>query len=463
MSKTFSAVLGRFYAVVRDRERNSIAARLVLGTSSTAFLKLFNSGAVFVTAVLLGRFLGVEQFGIYAYALSWITLLAVFARAGINTVIVRNIAVYHKENDWSRILGILRFGFLVVTVAGLLCAAVLMAAAWLLHGDAPAMRTALWLACIPLLMEALLVPMKSTQGGFQQITYAQLPLFFVTPATFLLLVVGVHTLTPLSLTGSDTILLRAAAIGMSLLVAVRLLRLGLAKAGRPQSLPRPVYHPRQWLASAAPMILVGSMFIVNSNADILMLGSIIGAEASGVYKAATRGAELVAFSLMVVNFPLGPLIARLHAAGDRTRLQRALSHSAQIAFIPAIVLAGLFILKGEWFLRLFGPEFAGQEGSMSLAILSIGQLVNVAAGAVAILLVMTKHEAQAARAMTIGAVLNIILNAILIPIAGLVGAAIATGISTIVWNILLITLAIRHLKLNPTVFPLHLLGAFNKI
>ncbi len=455
--------MDRFYAVVRNGDRNSIAARLVLGTSSTAFLKLFNSGAVFVTAVLLGRFLGVEQFGIYAYALSWITLLAVFARLGINTVIVRNIAVYHKANDWSRILGIFRFGFLVVTVGGLLCAAVLVVAAWLLHSDAPVMRTALWLACIPLLLEALLVPLKSAQGGFQQITYAQLPLFFVTPATFLLLVVGAYTLTPASLTGSDTILLRAAAIGMSLLVAVKLLRLGLKNAGRPQSLPRPVYHPREWLTSAAPMILVGSMFIVNSNADILMLGSIIGAEASGVYKAATRGAELVAFSLMVVNFPLGPLIARLHAADDRIRLQRALTHSAWVAFLPAIVLAALFILKGEWFLQLFGPEFASQEGSMSLAILSVGQLVNVAAGAVAILLVMTKHEAYAARAMTIGAVLNITLNAILIPIAGLIGAAIATGISTIVWNILLVSLALRHLNMNPTIAPLHLFGSIKKI
>lgn len=450
------------HTALRDREANGIATLLIRGTSGTAFVKLFDMAAIFATTVLLGRFLGVKEFGIYAYAISWITLLGVFAQAGIANVMFRNVAVYHQENDWARIRGMFRFSFLVVSVAGLFCAAVLAVIAWLLHNTELTMRNALWLACLPLLLKAFFVPLSGVQRGLQQVTYAQLPLFLIMPSAFLLMVVGMYTLTPFTLTGNDAILLRAAAIGVGLLGAIKLLSVGLKKAGGPQSLPRPIYQPRQWLASAAPMVLVGSMFLVNSNADILMLGSLVGAEAAGVYKAATRGAELVVASLVIVNVPLAPIVARLYAADDRIRLQLALTRCAQIAFVPAAIVAVLFIMKGEWFLQLFGTEFASHEGSLSLAILSIGQLFNAAAGSVAVLLIMTKHENYAARAMTISALLNVILNAILIPMAGLIGAAIATGISTIVWNLLLLVFALRHLKLNPAVVPLHLFGTLNK-
>lgn len=450
------------HAVLRDREGNGVAALLIRGTSGTAFVKMFDMAAVFAITVLLGRFLGVKEFGIYAYAISWISLLGVFAQAGIANVMFRNVAVYHQENDWARIRGMFHFSFLVVSVAGLLCATILATTAWLLHYDVPAMRNALWLACLPLLLKAFFVPLSGVQRGLQQVTYAQLPMFFIMPSTFLLMVAGIYTLTPLTLTGNDAILLRAAALGVGLLGAIKLLSVGLKKAGRPQSLPRPTYHPRQWLASAAPMVLVGSMFLVNSNADILMLGSLVGAEAAGVYKAATRGAELVTISLMVINVPLAPIIARLYATDDRIKLQRALTYCVHIAFIPATIVTVIFVMKGEWFLQLFGSEFASHEGSLSLAILSLGQLVNAAAGSVGVLLIMTKHEGYAARAMTISALLNIILNATLIPIAGLIGAAIATGISTVVWNLLLLAFALRYLKLNPAVVPLHLLGVLRK-
>lgn len=459
MIKTVIAIKNRLRTVLRDREQDTVAARLVRGTSGTAFLKMFDMATVFLTTILLGRFLGVQEFGIYAYAVSWVTLLGVFAKAGIDAVMFRNIAIYHQENDWARIMGMFRFGLLVVSVAGLICAVALAGLAWLLHGDAPSMRDALFLACLLLLLQALLIPLKAIQGGFQQVTYAQLPMFLIIPSTFLLMIVGIYVLSPVTLSGNHAILLRAVAVLIGIFAAIVLLYMGFNKAGRPQSLPRPVYESRQWLASAAPMVLVGSMFVVNSNADILMLGTLVGAEASGIYKAATRGAALVTLSLMIVNVPLQPLIARLYAAGDSIKLQRVLTRCTQIAFIPATMIAAVFILKGEWFLQLFGTDFATDEGGLSLAILSIGQLVNVASGSVAALLIMTKHESYAARALTVSAILNISLNAVLIPIAGLVGAAIATGISTIVWNLLLLAFAIRYLKLNPAVVPLRFSGA----
>jgi O-antigen/teichoic acid export membrane protein len=269
----------------------------------------------------------------------------------------------------------------------------------------------------------------------------------------LALVVGANALLPQSLSAEFSIALRVTAVAVSLMVAIVLLRTGIRSAGRPTPLPKPVYHPRTWLTSAAPLVLMGSMFMINANADILMLGSMSGPEAAGLYKAATRGAELLAFGVTVISVPLGPLLARLYAAGEIVRLQRELSRWARVAFVPAAALAVVFLAKGDWFLGLFGSEFSGREASAALAILTAGQLIHVAAGPVGLLLVMSGHERLAAKGLAVGATTNVFLNAVLIPTWGVRGAAVATACSTAIFALLLVAFAVRRLKLNPTVVP----------
>ena len=436
------------------RGETGIAAQLIRGVSGSGLLTIFNTLATFATAVLLARLLGTEGYGTYAYAISWITLLGVFAKAGIDRVMVRNIAVYHQAGDWAHIRGMLRFGLGLVSTAGLLCALAAAALAWLLHADAPAMRNALWVACLLLPLQAFTVPFGAVQSGLRQVVNAQLPVLLIVPLAFLLAIGVMYLLLPPpGFTADQALAARVAAVAIGLGAATLLLRRGLRQAGRPASLPKPQYQAGQWWRSAMPMVLMGSMFMVNANADILMLGSLVGPEAAGMYKAVTRGAELVTFGLMLVNTPLGPLLARLHAAKDRARMQRVLKLSVLAAFAPAAVVAAALILAGDWYLKLFGSEFQNPQAAASLAILSIGQLINVASGSVGLLLIMMQAERYVARVLTLSTALNILLNAALIPPLGLIGAAIATAVSTILWNLLLVVLVVRRFGLDPTVLP----------
>jgi O-antigen/teichoic acid export membrane protein len=235
------------------------------------------------------------------------------------------------------------------------------------------------------------------------------------------------------------------------MVAALLLQRGFTAAKRPQASPDAQYESRDWILRALPLLLMGSMFLVNSNADILMLGTLAGSEAAGLYKAASRGAELVVFSLMAVNVPLGPAMARLYAAGDTVLLQRTVTRWARMAFAPAAALAAMFVVWGAWFLGLFGAGFVKDEAYTALVVLSAAQLINVGTGPVGLLLIMTKNERLAALGVSIAAISNIVLNALLIPHWGLPGAAVATAVSTVAWNIALVFLVFRRLNLNPTV------------
>ena len=71
-------------------------------------------------------------------------------------------------------------------------------------------------------------------------------------------------------------------------------------------------------------------------------------------------------------------------------------------------------------------------------------------GPVGVTLYMTGHESIANRIFTASAVLNVILNFALIPRFGIVGAAVATSISLIAWNLGLWVVVRRRLKLRPS-------------
>jgi len=124
-----------------------------------------------------------------------------------------------------------------------------------------------------------------------------------------------------------------------------------------------------------------------------------------------------------------------------------LSSWALIAYsIP--VFAGI-VLGGEYLLAIFGEAYI--EGYEVLVVLSVGQLFNALAGPVGLVMTMTGHQLKSTYILSLAAVINIVLNVLLIPILGLVGAAYATAIVTVAWNLAMLMYVSSQLNLNPSV------------
>ena len=117
--------------------------------------------------------------------------------------------------------------------------------------------------------------------------------------------------------------------------------------------------------------------------------------------------------------------------------------------MPALLLV---FFGSEILVLFFGKEYA--QASTALSILAFAQLLNVGAGSVAMLLNMTDGEKIVAMGVGAALIINIILNWILIPLYSIQGAAIATGVSLIVWNVILVLSIRNRLNLRPTVFGL---------
>jgi O-antigen/teichoic acid export membrane protein len=122
---------------------------------------------------------------------------------------------------------------------------------------------------------------------------------------------------------------------------------------------------------------------------------------------------------------------------------------ARWLFFPALIVAIALGLGTDLVLGLFGEEF--KAARWETIILSCGQLVNVGAGSVGYLMQMTGHHRECAWVFCFSAVLNIIFNGILIPIFGILGAAIATTLCMALWNIWLHQLVVSKIGVRPSI------------
>jgi O-antigen/teichoic acid export membrane protein len=198
-------------------------------------------------------------------------------------------------------------------------------------------------------------------------------------------------------------------------------------------------------------LLAGSLHIVNNQTDVIMLGLLADPKDVGLYRVAQRGSELIIFSLTAVNMAIAPTVSQLYVQGDFERLQRIFSKSVRWIMVFSLPMALVLIFGGQYILRyVFGAEFV--SGRNALAVLACAQLVNAGMGSVGLILNMTGHEKDTARVLLMTAVLNILLNALLIPLYGILGAALATGFSLVLWNVVLHILVYRRTCLKAHFF-----------
>jgi len=424
--------------------QDTLRAHLVRGASGTFALKIASTGLVFITSLVLARILWAKGYGAYIYAISWVYLLSVPAVMGLATLLTREVARYKAQKDWGLIRGILRWSDQVVLIVSLGLMFLATGVVWLLGGHLePQIAISLWIAMLILPFLAFVSLRQGAMQGLGYVIAAQLPQMLVLPILFLILVGGLHF--AFDLNASLVVGMRALAAMIAFLIGA-----GLLKKHLPSSVKEALsdYHTRDWLRSMLPFLFVSTAGTINEQISIIMVGSMLGSEATGIFDVARRGAMLVSFILMAVNMPLAPIIARFYARGEKERLQRVVTKSARVALFGSLPIALGLIIFGRWVLLIFGREFMG--GSAVLAILCSGQLVNVGMGSVGLLLNMTGHERDTARGIGIAAAVNMALNVILIPLWGIEGAAIATATSLIIWNIILLMRVREKLGLNST-------------
>jgi O-antigen/teichoic acid export membrane protein len=424
----------------------SLQKFLAKAIAGTFGLRVVNACLVYFNSFLLARLLGAEGFGLYSYAGAWTYLLLIPSALGIEGLILREVAIYQTRSQWNLTKGLLQWSDKIVFLNSIAIAIITALGFWLfLPPENTEMLWVMTIALIAVPADALSRLRQPAMRAIGSIVTGQLPETIISPSLFSLLLLLLVFWQGNNLNASEAVSIKAVVAIISCIVGAILLQVRLSPEVKKA---RPNYQPKLWLKSSLPMLLIGSMYVVNSQTDTIMLGTLSTTDAVGIYTVANRGAGLIIFVLMAFDTSIAPTFASLYNQGKLKQLQKIVTQSCQIVFAIALLITVILIIFGKWLLLIFGSEFV--SGYLVLIILSCGQLVNAFTGSIAMLLIMTGFDKYTVIGVSTSAVLNIILNAIFIPYWNAEGAALATAISMICWNCILIYFSWQKLKINST-------------
>jgi O-antigen/teichoic acid export membrane protein len=429
------------------------AQELLIRAGSGVFvLRLVAVALALGVEILLTNTLGTEQYGYWAVGLSWLAILTVVTTLGMNTAVVRFLPAELAKGRTSAAAGVIRYTgramlMCSVVVAGLFA----LGSSWLirvvysLNGSAAeAQRPVFWVIALMIPIQALNLHRQAVLQGLKYPVQALLPDSVIRLA-------GLAALLFLAtqLTSSVGALEASLALGGGVLIAFL-----FGQCWKWKLTPHEVRnaspvtdHKGLWRV-ALPLAWIGVMNLMFTTADPAMIGWLSTPEEAGLYAVAARVANLLLFGLLAVNAIIAPMISEFHSTGEREELQRVLTTAAKGIALYTLPLAAALFLFGPQILSLFGEDF--QPANQSMRWLVLGQCVSALAGSVGLLLTMTGHERVVARILTGCALGKVALNLVLIPLLDAQGAAIASGIVLVAWNLLLYREVRKRTQFEPS-------------
>ena len=419
-------------------------ATVLLGAGQVLIIRILASAVGYASMILLARWMGSSEYGLYSFAIAWMTLLAYPATLGLPGAAVRFVAQYAAANDWQHVAGLMKVsswlafgcGALVATLA---IPAVLYFKSYLNPGYvAP---TIVALAGIPIV--ALTIVRSEAIRGLGWLALAWGPLQLGQPL-LLLIVTAAMVFFAMQLTAAMGVGASILAYAANLIAQWGVLHARLGTRIKVE----PKVNLGPWLGVALSFVWISLANAVLVQAGVIVVGIFLRPQDVAIYSAAAATSGLVTFPLYAVTALSAPKFAALHAQQRRLELQALVTNVTRWTFWPSLAIALIFVAFGSIVLRLFGPGF--EQGYATLLILTLGQLVNAFTGPVVSLLNMTGHQVVTARVLSTSAILGVVFGLVFTRIWGSVGTAVAFSGAMVLWNAWLAIFVIRKLEIYPS-------------
>jgi len=383
----------------------------ILGLFFLRFVGLFLS---FLLNIYLARLLDKDTLGVYFFLTQIIIILSVIFRLGLDVSILKYGAYFTKSNFLSAIK--IYIGRSIIPFALLFLMATFFSLN-LLNNDYFKSIIFIGLSVIPYATFNLVAELLKSQDNQQLATLLQT---ICLPGLLIII---------LALFDFDiffTYILSMFFIAIiSIFLAVKIY-LNLKKEG--------IRSDDRIFLEGKHFLLIAILNVLMSSLDIFMLGVLSDQSNVADYGLALRLVSISSVILIMTNGLIGPHYSNLW---KKNRIVELKEHFSRLCiFMAGVALATLmtFFIFGELMLEiLYGPKYV--EIFSLLNILSLGQAVVLATGPVAFMLMMSDSMEKHKISLLIALLLNIILNIMLIPSYGAIGAAIATAASLICKNI----------------------------
>ncbi|GLK78862.1 GNAT family N-acetyltransferase [Methylopila turkensis] len=436
----FAGFGGRVRRLLADRSDTAVAKKVAGG----AFLfRVGNAGIAFASQILLARWMGEGEYGIYVYVWTWVLLLGGVTSLGLASSPQRFIPEYADSGEHALLRGFLLGSRLLSMLFATILTAVGLLGLWL-FGE----HLSSW-AVIPLYLALICVPMyvlTDVQDGIARshnwIDVALAPAYLVRP----LLILGLLAVLSYEHYAPTAVTAMAATIVATWLTALaQLVLLERRLAAKVPAGPR-AYAPRLWMKVSLPIFMVEGFYLLLAYTDILVLSMFVEPHQVGVYYASVKVMSLVAFVSFSVSAAVAHRFTEYSVAGDRERLETMVRDAARWTFWPSLAGCAVLLAFGWPILWLFGEAFTA--GYPLLFVIAIGLLARATVGPLERLLNMLGQQNICAAVYGSAFVLNLSLALLLVPRFGTMGAAAATSITLVIESVLLFVITRRRLGLG---------------
>jgi len=386
--------------------------------------KILRMGVGLFVGIWVARYLGPEQFGLLSYAQSFVGLFAIVAGLGLDGVIVRELVNRPKKEK-----RLLSTAFVLKLFGAFFTLLILLFAISLTSNDAYTKKLVFIIASAVIFKSFNVIDFY-----FQAKVMSKYVVFANSTAFLLSSIVKIYLLlhhAPLE------------AFAWVVLFDAVIMAIGYiywyVKINKKNSFFRHLYFDRSiaraLLRDSWPLVLSGIALTIYLKIDQIMIKNMLDNNAIGNYAAAVRLSEAWYFIPVIIINTLFPAILKAKQVNHELYFQRLQYLYNLVVFISFIAAIFVSVFHEKIIVLLFGTQYSEASGVLAIHVWA-GIFFSLSAASGKFLLAENYRFYQLFR-YGIGAIVNIVLNIILIPTLQIKGAAIATLISIVITGFIL--------------------------
>lgn len=376
-----------------------------------------------VAVVYAARLLGTAEYGRFAYVLGLLSILALFADSGLSELLTRDVArdrertrEYFATSFWMKILLVLFTAGVILTIAPFL-------------PKTETLRPLLYLSILLMVFDNLRDLLVGYLRGLQRM---ELETVIIAVMNFTILA-GVFLILPQAATASRFLVIYILGSGTALFLSIAFSRKMFA--GIVRNFRRALVS--EILKNSWPLAAVIGLGTIYG-LDIVMLGWWSTTEQIGLYSAGQRAMQILAiFPTLVATAIMPSISAAVHnqAAAD----EKILSKKAMMVILTftGIAVTGGIIFSEPIIRVLYGAGY--EQAAASFAILLSSSLLTFPGILAYHRILAHNKQQQIVKFAVVATAASVVLNILLIPSLGIIGAATATTVaqavnSALLWN-----------------------------
>jgi stage V sporulation protein B len=419
-------------------------------TKKTAISALYVSISVaaasiiaYLTRILLARYLTAEAYGLFFAVFSFTTFLCFFSDFGISSSVVKYLSEYLAQKKYAQIKANIAAAFIIggiSTTAVCLLLLVLSQPLAQFYFKNELAYVLLDFLVIYVFFNITLNIMKQMFRGLQMMKIFSLvePLknLLVFSLAWIFFASGMQLLS-----APFAYIFSTAAVSVLIFAALVKIKLGKQKSSNKMT------EAKKLISFGVPMILTSFGALIIGSTDTLMLTYITTLQDVGIYNVVLPSALMFMFFAQVLSTIALPFASELWARRDSEKLReglRMLYKYCYLIMLPPVL--GVLVWSKLVISSLFGEAYS--SGSLSMQILLVGVLFYCIANINSAIITGIGKPKEITKIILFAALLNLVSNAIFIPLLGIVGAAGTSALSFFIVFVLSLLKIKKHLSMH---------------